>query len=327
MQQNDGMHWENSLPPDRLSRLSQASLRINETLDFDQVLQIVVDSARSLTDAVYACISVFNGEAEAPGFFTSGFSPELLQQFFAIPEGNEVLLKFTDLTQPLRITDFFELIQSWGFVEFRLPPGMDINMSFMAAPIIYQGRNIGHLFVGDKETASEFTREDEDTLVMFASQAALVISNARKHQEEQRARADLETLVNISPVGVMVFDAGTGEVSSFNQEVARLVRVLSDDETTPREILNVLSFRRADGREVFLSQLPLKQVLSMGETVNGEEMTLRMPDGRSVSVLVNSTPIRSDTGEVQSLIVTLQDMAPLRGPGAAASRLSRHGQP
>ena len=37
---------------------------------------------------------------------------------------------------------------------------------------------------------------------MFASQAALVIANARRHREERRAKADLETLINTSPVGV-----------------------------------------------------------------------------------------------------------------------------
>ena len=38
-------------PRDRLSRLSEASLRINESLDLDTVLQEILDSARSLTDA------------------------------------------------------------------------------------------------------------------------------------------------------------------------------------------------------------------------------------------------------------------------------------
>ena len=41
----------------------------------------------------------------------------------------------------------------------------------------------------------EFTPEDEETLVMFASQAALVIANARRHREERRARTGLETLI------------------------------------------------------------------------------------------------------------------------------------
>ena len=34
-----------------LSRLSEATLRINESLDFDNALQEAVDSARALTDA------------------------------------------------------------------------------------------------------------------------------------------------------------------------------------------------------------------------------------------------------------------------------------
>ena len=45
----------------------------------------------------------------------------------------------------------------------------------------------------------EFGQEDEETLVLFASQAAMVIANARRYREEQRARNDLETLINTSP--------------------------------------------------------------------------------------------------------------------------------
>ena len=36
---------------------------------------------------------------------------------------------------------------------------------------------------------------------MFASQAAMVIANARRYRDERRARDDLETLINTSPVG------------------------------------------------------------------------------------------------------------------------------
>ena len=43
---------------------------------------------------------------------------------------------------------------------------------------------------------------------MFASHAAMAIANARRHREEQRARANLETLVDTTPVGVVVFNAG-----------------------------------------------------------------------------------------------------------------------
>ena len=39
-----------------------------------------------------------------------------------------------------------------------------------------------------------------------------------------------------------------------------------------------------------------------------------MPDGRSVTLLLNVTPIVSDEGAVESLVVTLQDMAEVREP-------------
>ena len=146
---------------------------------------------------------------------------------------------------------------------------------------------------------------------MFASQAALVIANARRHREEQRARADLETLVNTTPVGVLVLDARTGNPVSINREARRIVSGLCEPDGTAEQLLEVLTYWRADGREVSLRELPLAQTLVTGETVRAEEMVLRSPDGRSVTALVNATPILSEEGEVESVVVTIQDMTPL----------------
>ena len=57
------------------------------------------------------------------------------------------------------------------------------------------------VYLAREESGPEFGEEDEETLVMFASQAAMVVSNARRYREERRARADLETLMDTSPVG------------------------------------------------------------------------------------------------------------------------------
>ena len=45
--------------------------------------------------------------------------------------------------------------------------------------------------------------------------------------------------------------------------------------------------------------------------MRAEEIVLQAPDGRSVTTLVNATPIRSEEGEVESVVVTMQDMTPL----------------
>ena len=79
----------------------------------------------------------------------------------------------------------------------------------------------------------------------------------------------------------------------------------------PEELLELVTCRRADGREVSLAAFPMAQQLNSAETVRAEEMTLSLPDGRSVTTLVNATPIRTADGAVESMVVTLQDLAPL----------------
>ena len=163
----------------------------------------------------------------------------------------------------------------------------------MAAPLLHQGVRVGTILVGSDDPGREFTREDEETLVMFASQAALVIANARRHREEQRARAGLETLMDTSPVGVVVFDMKTGDGVSFNREARRIVDSLRDPGQTPEDLLGLMTVRRADGSEFSLEEFPLTRVLGSTETVRAEEIVMGVPDGRSVTVLLNATPIRS----------------------------------
>ena len=183
--------------------------------------------------------------------------------------------------------------------------------TFLGAPIRHRGQHVGNCYLSDKQGGPAFTQEDEDTLEMFAAQAAMAIANARRYQEEQRARADLETLVTTSPVGVVVFDATTGAPLLLNREGRRIVDGLCQPDQTAEQLLEVLTFRRADGREVSLEALPLAQALRTGETVRAEEIVISVPDGRRVTVLLNATPIRSEAGEIETVMVTLQDLTPL----------------
>ena len=292
----------------RLSKLSEASLRINESLDLDAVLQGILDSARSLTNARYGVIVTLDDAGQLEDFLTSGLTADENQQLWEMPEGPKIFEYLSTFPKPLRVRDFASHAQSLGFPEFR--PPVEVS-SYLATAIRHRGESVGNIHLAKGESAQAFSREDEETLVMFASQAALVIANARRHRDEQRARADLETLINTSPVGVVVFNAQTGVPMSFNRETRRILENLQTPGFPVEQLLEVIIFRRADGRETALAEFPLVQALSTGETVLAEEMVLQVPDGRSVTTLVNATPIRSENGEVESVVVTLQDMTPL----------------
>ena len=311
MRRPEDLMRENEALRDRLSRLSEASLRINESLDFDTVLQEVLDSARALTGARYGVITLLDETGQLQDFLSSGMSSVEAERLWEMTEGRRLFDYLSDAQEPFRVADLLGHLRSLGLPELSLPMPVNPVLSFLAAPVFLGGGRVGNFFLAEKEGDPEFTLEDEETLMMFASQATMVIANARRYRDERKARTDLETLIQTSPVGVAVFDARTGVPVSFNLEAKRIVDSLREPAQSPEQLLETLTCRRGDGRELSLMELPMAELLSAGETVRAEEIVLTVPDGRSITALLNATPIRSEDGEVETFVVTLQDLTPL----------------
>ena len=284
-------------------RLSQASLRISESLEVDTVLHEVVESACELTGAAAGGIVAVDHTGSAKDFVTYGVRPEEYQKCLDLPIGPRLWETLRRLTQPLRINDLSSHLVSQGF-----PDVPWLARSFLGVPVRHQGDFIGFFCLTDKGAGETFTDEDEGILVLFASQAGAAIVNARRHSEMQRARADLEVLIDTSPVGVVVFDARSGKMISYNRETQRIVGELLDPGQPTEELLDILSVQRADGREIVLEDSDLAEVFKDATAIRAEEIVLVVPDGRKISTLVNATPICTEKGEVETVVVTLQDM-------------------
>ena len=295
----------------RISALSAASLRISASLDLEMVLNEVVESARALTGARYGAIATID-EAGAPqDFVTSGFTADEHRHIVEWPDGPRLFEFFRDLPGPLRIPDVPAYVRALGFSpDDRLP-----SKTFQGTPMRHRGVHVGNFYLVEKAGGEAFTDEDEEILVLFAAQAATAIANARTYRAERRARADLEALIETSPVGVVVFEARTGALVSLNREAARIVQDLCGPGQSAEQLLGVITCRRADGREIALDRLPLARALDRAETVRAEEVVLSVPDGRRVTTLINATPIHDPDGPddaLASVVVTLQDLAPLQ---------------
>ncbi len=291
---------------ERLSQLSAAILRISASLDVDTVLQEVVDSARALTGAGYGIITTYGESGEIQDFVSSGFTGEEHQKFEQNPDTPRLIEHLRDVSGVVRLADLSTYIRSLGYSE-----DLILSETFLGTQICRRDMHVGNFFLAGKESGQAFTDQDEEVLVLFASQAATAIANARTHRDEQRARADLEALVETSPVGVVVFDARTGMPVSFNREANRIGEGLRMPGKSMEELIEVITCRLTDGREVSLSEYPGVQTLTTAETMRAEEVVLSVPDGRSVTTLLNVTPIRSAQGEVDSVVVTMQDLAQL----------------
>ena len=180
----------------RISALSAASLRISASLDLETVLNEVVESARALTGARYGAIATID-EAGAPqDFVTSGFTAD----------EHRHIVEWPDVPAYVRALGFSP--------DDRLP-----SKTFQGTPMRHLGVHVGNFYLVEKAGGEALTDEDEEILVLFAAQAATAIANARTYRAERRARADLEALIETSPVGVVVFEARTGALVSLNGTV------------------------------------------------------------------------------------------------------------
>ena len=287
------------------SALAGALLRISESLDLETVLRGIVEGARGLTGARLGIVATVD-ESGFPGdYIFSGFTPEQERELVEWTDGLRLVEHLNELAGPLRVTDLPGYTRELGLTPLPSFPG-----AFQGTPVRYRGAGVGYLYLGEKAGGEAFTEGDEEVLLLFAAQAAAAISNARAHASEQRARQDLEALIDTSPVGVAVFD-GSGRLVSLNREARRIIAGLRTPGRPLEDLLETTVCRCADGSELSLAELPLAEWFASAEPVRAEEIVVTVPDRGSVRTLINATPIRSGESGTDSVVVTIQDLAPL----------------
>ena len=296
---------ENGPPHAHHSRPSTTDEHIADSFDLDTLLTEALEEARALTGARYGAVAALEGAGQAHRFVTSGLAEEERVSLAAWPDGPQLIKHLREVDGPLRLADVPAYADSFGLASDGTLP-----KTFLGIPMRHGGVDAGYLFLADKEGA--FTEEDEALLLRVASRAAAAVADAPGEGVARRVRATLDALVHTSPVGVVIFDAATGDVHSINQECKRIVEGLRTPGHTSEQMLEVISFRRADGREVDLARTTLADALQSGETVRGEEVRLSTPDGRNATILIDTAPVWSADGAIERVIVTMQDLAPIQ---------------
>jgi signal transduction histidine kinase len=173
----------------KLRELIDASIALNSELSLDNLLQKIVETAVSLTDARYAALGVIDESGAAlERFITTGIDEGTRTTIGDLPRGRGILGVLIREAKPLRLTHLGDDPRSVGF-----PPGHPPMDSFLGVPVLLRGVAYGNLYLTEKE-GGEFTDDDLELVTLLAAQAAVAIENARLYESATRWSRQLEIL-------------------------------------------------------------------------------------------------------------------------------------
>ncbi|HZD17895.1 MAG TPA: GAF domain-containing sensor histidine kinase [Actinomycetota bacterium] len=178
---------------DRRERLIRSGLTLASELSLEVVLQRIVELAAEITEARYGALGVLGADGRISGFITTGISEEARRAIGDPPTGHGLLGLLIREAQPLRVDRIDRHGSSYGF-----PPHHPPMTSFLGAPIASRGQVFGNIYLTDKRGGEPFDQDDEEALVILASQAAIAIENARLYEEARTRQRWLEAVRQIA---------------------------------------------------------------------------------------------------------------------------------
>jgi signal transduction histidine kinase len=197
--------------------LVDAGIALSSELSLDGLLQKLVETAAELTGARYAALGVIDRAGrELERFITHGIDDETHAAIGDLPRGRGILGILIRDSETLRLHDLMEDPRAVGF-----PPNHPPMRTFLGVPVLLRGVAYGNLYLTEKEGGADFTDEDEEFVMLLASQSAVAIENARLYESATRWLRQLESL---NEVGNAL--AGELELAPLLQLIAAKLRAL-----------------------------------------------------------------------------------------------------
>ena len=182
----------------QLAALSEVSTLLASSLDLDEVLHLVVESAAKLLDAEAGSLLLLDEETAELIFRTCSGPAGHDLEGKRVPAGRGLAgAAFTE-NRPV-ISHHPQKDTRW-YPEFDASTGLATH-SLIAVPLNARGRTIGVLEVVNRKEGTTFSDEDSDLLMLFASQAAIAIENARLFTDtDQALQARIQELTTLQHI-------------------------------------------------------------------------------------------------------------------------------
>ncbi|HEY5731046.1 MAG TPA: GAF domain-containing sensor histidine kinase [Anaerolineales bacterium] len=234
---------------ERLIALHQASLELVKDVSLETLLERIAIVACEQANARYAALGVLDEQGKMTKFISVGLSEKEVKRIAHSPMGLGLIGALMNAKDPLRVPVIKNHPQSIGF-----PAHHPQMKSFLGVPIRTGDRQLGQIYLTEKDGAPEFTSDDEQIIQMFAAYAATAITNAHLY-DQMRERDIALTRRNV-------------DMALLNGIASTLTSSLELDEILNKTLGLVMNYMKVEAGEIFLleeDKKSLRMVLHRGQ--------------------------------------------------------------
>lgn len=166
-----------------LEKIFEVSRALRATFDVPSLLQVIIQSIVDLARCERSSILLIDPETQELHFVAAGDTDFEQLRSIVVPRRGSIAGAVVESRHPITVHD--------AQTDSRFFSGVDrvtgqSTRSLIGVPMEIGGRVIGVLEAVNKLDGQPFDGEDEETLLMFASQAAAAIENTRLIQEQRQ---------------------------------------------------------------------------------------------------------------------------------------------
>ncbi|RJP26133.1 MAG: GAF domain-containing protein [Actinobacteria bacterium] len=262
-----------------------------DEVDTRNLMEFLLDKAVDLVDAELGVLSLREGElflVKAVHGMDNGTLGMTYRQGEYLPgesAASEVPLRRTEI-EPAGETP-------WG-------DGIGYRLSYLAAPITWQGVTKGVIEVASPASARAFGDDDLRLLSLFVNQAAIALENSNLYRLITEDQRRMEAMLHSINDGVIAVN-NEAKIILVNSAAEQILNLPPFPQTDNRHVMDVITLPELTN--IFLKSLNTSMELE-------EEIQLGLPERRILEI--ETSLIETGPGERIGIIAVIRDITALR---------------
>lgn len=296
--ENQRLHRELYRKLDRFAIVSDITKTITPILNYETLLQTILDKSAELLKAEQGSLMLLDHETEALLLKAKRGINNRITEELRIQKGEGIAGKVAELGEPFLVEDVEDdpRIKQKNRLRYK-------TRSFVSVPIMIEDRVIGVLNLSDKTTGEIFNKEDLELIQSFATQAAIVMERNvfYTQTEELRKLAITDSLTGL-PNRRYLSDRLKEELLR-SQRHGRPLSLLMVDMDRFKGLNDTFGHPIGDKALKATAESILRSVRSVdiASRYGGDEFVIILPEtGKTLAVSI-AERLRSDVAEIKSL--------------------------